>query len=131
MIAEVMEWVKDILLVVVGALLAWGIAHVYYKKSKQDLEDGLAQHLEITRQLHVRQLEAAGAAAQAAAADLRDRRLQDALVEHRKSGNSQRLIDSYADYTQQQKAQLWEAAGKLIRGPQGFKTKPFGDPPAL
>ena len=119
------DWIGVIVGIVVGGLLSWLIAHVYYRRSERDLKAGFDEQLAMIKASYDAQLEGVAGAREAAAADLWDRRLQRAIEEHRRRGTAQLLIAAYADYTSDQKAGLWDAVGKAIRGSDSFRTNPF------
>lgn len=119
------DWVGVAVGLLVGSLLSWLVAHIYYKKSEGDLKAGFAEQLAMLKAIYEAHLGGVAGAKEAVAADLWDRRLQRAIEEHRRRGTAQLLIDTYADYTPDQKAELWDAVGKTIRGAAGFHTNPF------
>jgi hypothetical protein len=126
------EWLGVCIGIVVGGLLSWGITHIYYKRSYRDMQSAFSAQLVSMRDVYETQVTKlanfnAESVMAAAAADLWDKRLESAIAEHRLRGTAQRLIESFGDYTQIQKAQLWDAVGKAIRGPSGFRSKPFGE----
>jgi hypothetical protein len=116
--------------IIVGGIFTLVISHFYYRRSLRDLKTAFATQLTDLRQVYEAQLEKfaqtnIAAAKEAAGVELWNKRLQSAIDEHRRRGTAQLLIDSYGDYSRPQKAQLWEAVGKAIRGPAGFRTNPF------
>ncbi len=119
------DWTGVMIGVVLGGLFGWLITHIYYRKSERDLKAGFANQLEMLKAIYETHLEGVAGAREAAATDLWDRRLQQAIEEHRRRGTSQLLIDAYADYTLEKKAELWDAVGRAIRGAEGFRTNPF------
>ena len=116
-----MNWLE----LFVGAVLGCFIAHFYYRKSARDMKEAQAEQMAMLKASYDAQLEGVQGAREAAAADLWDRRLQRAIEEHRRRGTAQPLIEGFTDYTSDQKSALWDAIGKTIRGPSGFRTNPF------
>ncbi len=119
------DWTGVMIGVLLGGLLAWLITHIYYRKSERDLKTGFATQVAMLKAIYETHLEGVAGAREAVATDLWDRRLQQAIEEHRRRGTAQLLIDAYADYTPGQKAELWDAVGRAIRGAEGFRTNPF------
>jgi hypothetical protein len=123
--AVMTDWTGVIMGVLLGGLSAWLIADIYFRKSERALTARFRDQLAMLKAIYETHLEGVRGAKEAVAADLWDRRLQQAIAEHRHRGTAQLLIDAYADYTPEQKAELWDAVGRAIRGTEGFRTNPF------
>src|SRR5258706_10859535 len=116
-----MNWLEPLLGTLSGVL----IAHLYYRKSAREFKEAHAEQMAMLKASYDAQLNGVQGAREAAEADLWDRRLQRAIEEHRRRGTAQRLIEGFTDYTADQKRELWDAVGRAIRGPNGFRTNPF------
>ena len=82
------DWTGVMVGVLLGGLLAWLIAHIYYRKSERDLTAGFADQLTMLKAIYETHLEGIAGAKEAVAADLWDRRLQQAIQEHRRRGTA-------------------------------------------
>jgi hypothetical protein len=63
------DWVGVAVGLLVGALLSWLVAHIYYKKSEGDLKAGFAEQLAMLKAIHEAHLGDIAGAKEAVAAE--------------------------------------------------------------
>ena len=112
---------QDVLLFLAGAavsgLLSWFITQIYYRKSLERQERASGQETnrligaleQVANQAH-----APGAAA--AQVLLRQRRIEEGVAEYKREGTRVRAIDTYADLSNEQKAELLDTVLLRVRG---------------
>ena len=112
---------RDILLFLAGAavsgLLSWFITHIYYRKSLERQQAASTQQtnrLIGTLEQAVNQAQAPGAAA--AQVLLRQRRIEEGVAEYKRAGTPVRVIDTYVDLSNEEKAELLDAVLLRVRG---------------
>ena len=112
---------RDLILFLAGAgisgLLSWLLTQIYYRKSLKDQER--ASERQIGRL--VGELEQAITRAQRpgeAAAQLlfRQRRIEECVAEYKRAGTPVRVIDTYQDLSNVQKAELLDKVLMRVRG---------------
>jgi hypothetical protein len=112
---------RDLLLFFAGAavsgLLSWFITHIYYRKALERQESASGQQtnrLIGALEQAVNQAHAPGAAA--AQVLLRQRRIEEGVAEYKRAGTPVRVIDTYADLSSEQKAELLDTVLLRVRG---------------
>lgn len=117
-----MEYIANILLsenafwVGVSALLAWGITHLYYKKSlSQQAEESsreIGKLIKVVKETGTQQNDV-----------LKLERINEAVEEYRRRGTPIRVIDSYLDLPDEQKAEIYDAVMLWVKGRLGKSNK--------
>ena len=101
----------------VSALVSWFFAQIYYRKSlvKQERasERQVNSLMEALEQA-VNRAQAPGAAA--AQVLMRQRRIEESVAEYKRAGTPVRVIDTYADLSNEQKAELLDMVSLRVRG---------------
>jgi hypothetical protein len=123
---------RDMLLFIAGAavsgLVSWLITAIYYRKSLTQQSD--ASEAQISRLTEVIQetqeaiqhgaadaIAALGQAqADASGALLRQRRIEESVAEYRRAGTPVRVIDTYNDLSDNEKAELLDTVLLRVRG---------------
>jgi len=100
-----------------SGLFSWFFTHVYYKKSLE--EQGKASEQQVNRLMGaldqaVRHAQQPGAAA--AQVLLRQRRIEECVAEYRRAGTPVRVIDTYADLSNEEKAELLDTVLLRVKG---------------
>jgi len=100
-----------------SALLSWFITQIYYRKSLEKQEIASEQQvnrlmLALDQAVHHVQQPGAGAAQVL----LRQRRIEEGVAEYKRAGTPVRVIDTYADLSIEQKAELLDTVLLRVRG---------------
>lgn len=103
--------------VALSGLLSWFFTQVYYRKSLEKQEEASEQQvgrLMAALEQVAQQAQQPGAAA--AQALLRQRRIEEGVAEYKRAGTPVRVIDSYADLDNDEKAELLDTVLLRVRG---------------
>ena len=112
---------RDVILFLAGAaisgLLSWIVTQIYYRKSLEKQEQASKEQFsQLTGALEqaIHQAHQPGAAA--AQVLLRQRRIEEGVAEYKRAGTPVRVIDTYADLSNEQKAELLDTVLLRVRG---------------
>lgn len=104
---------RDMWLAVFGIIgsgvLSWLLTHLYYKKSLRRQES--ASELQIAALTSA--LEAGN---QCDVTLLRQKRIEESVAEYKRTGTPVRVIDSYSDLTNEQKAEMLDTVLLRVKG---------------
>jgi hypothetical protein len=116
----------DLFFAVVGVLasafFSWLFTHLYYKKALAAQADEANAELKSLTEL----VEQGQAFAERQRQLLWQKRIQDCVLEHKRAGTPVGLIDTYADLSGSEKAELLDAAFMRIKGRKP-KTNKYRD----
>src|SRR3990172_2792908 len=111
---------RDILSLIVGiigsGLISWAVTHCYFKKS-------LKQQAEAASRETKRISDAVTSKTNLDAELLRQRRIEKCLEEYRRCGTPVRVIDTYSDLPDEQKAELLDTVLLRARGRPAKQNK--------
>jgi Asp-tRNA(Asn)/Glu-tRNA(Gln) amidotransferase B subunit len=98
--------------IVASAFFSWLFTHLYYKKALA------RQAAESTTQINklTELIEQGKASAALTRHTLRQKRIEDCVLEHKRAGTPVGLIDTYGDLTDIEKADLMDAVFLRIKG---------------
>src|SRR5262245_50398259 len=100
-----------------SALISWFITQVYYRKSLEYQERTSEQQLNrLMGALEQATHHAQQPGAAAAQVLLRQRRIEEGVAEYRRAGTPVRVIDTYADLSSEEKAELLDTVLLRVRG---------------
>lgn len=103
----------DIVLLLVGAafsgFLSWLSTYIYYKKNlRQQYNAAQSQMSKLTDALITQN--------KVDATLLRQRRIEECIAEYKRAGTPVRVIDTYADISKKEKAELLDTVLFLVKG---------------
>ncbi len=108
----------EIIIGIIGsALVSWLITHIYYKKSLNNQSSETQK--EITGLLQVLQEQEQGQNEIVVS----QQRLEDSIKEYRRAGTPVQVIDTFTDFTDAQKADLYDAVMMRVKGRLGKSNK--------
>ncbi|MFZ1326569.1 MAG: hypothetical protein WAT67_11230 [Candidatus Contendobacter sp.] len=110
----------DLVLFIAGVLLSavfsWFFTHIYYKKSlRQQEETAKTQIGKLTDALVSQN--------KTDAALLMQKRIEESIAEHRRAGTPIRVIDTYNDLSNKEKAEMLDTVLLRIRGRKANQNK--------
>ena len=101
---------------ILSALITWFIAHTYYKKSMSQQESASSREIsELIEVVRMSGMEANGM--------IKHERLNDAIKEYKIRGTPVRVIDSYDDLSDEEKAEMYDAVMLRVKGRLGKSNK--------
>ena len=108
----------EIIIGIVGsALVSWLITHIYYKKSlnnqSSETQKEITGLLQVLQEQQQDQNEIV----------ISQQRLEDSIKEYRRAGTPVKIIDTYTDLTDAQKADLYDAVMMRVKGRLGKSNK--------
>ena len=102
--------------IVVSGALTWFFAHIYHKKSLNQQEDTIETQIQnLTNAL--------AEPNQADDALLKQKRIEDSITEYKRAGTPVRVIDSYTDLSNEEKAELLDTVLLRVRGRKAKKNQ--------
>jgi len=112
---------RDIWLLIIGialsGFLSWLFTHIYYRRSLDQQEKSSTQQIQVLRDLLIAQAANAAAERDRVNAELlRQGRIEESIAEYRRAGTPVRTIDTYADLTNGQKADLLDTVLLRVKG---------------
>ena len=104
---------RDICLLLIGAvfsgLISWLITHVYYKKSLRQQEGAAKIQIGIlTKALELQNKNDSSL--------FRQKRIEECIAEHKRAGTPDKVIDTYTELNNQEKAEILDAVLLRIKG---------------
>jgi hypothetical protein len=98
--------------IVASAFFSWLFTHLYYKKAlARQTAESTAQINKLTELI-----DQGKASADLTRHTLRQKRIEDCVLEHKRAGTPVGLIDTYGDLTDVEKADLMDAVFLRIKG---------------
>jgi ABC-type bacteriocin/lantibiotic exporter with double-glycine peptidase domain len=98
--------------IIASAFFSWFFTHLYYKKALARQADESANQINKLTEL----VEQGKASTALNRHILRQKRIEDCVLEHRRAGTRVGLIDTYGDLTDIEKADLMDAVFLRIKG---------------
>ena len=111
---------KDIVLFIAGVafsgFFSWLFTHIYYKKSLTQQEEATETQIQTLTNALATQNQTDNAL-------LMQKRIEDSITEYKRAGTPVRVIDSYTDLSNEEKAELLDTVLLRVKGRKAKQNK--------